>query len=232
MSSVFLWIAGAVALLLLLPGLGYSHLASAWSPTPPSGSQSLGRADAIAVLFAGFDEDLDGVDRETGRRLDHALGLLDRGLASSLIVSGGNRPGAPRAGARLMAGYLVARGVAAKSIQVDESSYDSLTNLSEIRDIARARGWTKILLVSSAEHLLRISLVARDRLPDGATLVAYPVASCRPAIGPLERWRAANYHLFALALAKALPAPLYESGVRWFRGHRRDSPSAARTALK
>lgn len=185
-------------------------------PSLPAGD---GKPVAVAaVLFNGFAASPSGINDETGRRLQHGLRLLRSNRAALLLVAGGNRPDKGINGARLMAGYLRGKGVAAERILVEDQSRDSLGNLARIRAITEAKGLESVGLVSSPHHLLRIRAL-NSPAAAGFRFFPYPAADCDPPLSRGEIWRSAHNNLAAWLAAVLLPAPLYDRIVLWVRTH-------------
>jgi uncharacterized SAM-binding protein YcdF (DUF218 family) len=115
--------------------------------------------DAIVVMGAA---QYDGrPSPELAARLDHVVLLWNRGLAPLVITTGSNRPGDRFTEAQASATYLVQRGVPADAIEQvgGATSYDSL---KAARDLLKARGLQRVLLVSDPYHSLRIRLVSEE----------------------------------------------------------------------
>ncbi len=119
------------------------------------------QADAIVVLSgmvtplvpsAGEPEFSDAVDRIlAGRNLYRA------GKAPVLIVTGGSgllsQAGEPEA--VTLHRWLVAEGIPERAIVVESASRNTAENASETGKIAQARGIRRVILVTSAFHMLR-----------------------------------------------------------------------------
>ena len=117
-------------------------------------------ADAIVVL---------GAAQYNGRpspvfqaRLDQAAYLFNEGLAETVIVTGGKRPGDTFTEAAAGAQYLTAEGVPPEQILSEAeglTTYESLRNVSEL---VEDRAIEKVLLVSDPMHSERIKRIAGD----------------------------------------------------------------------
>ena len=117
-------------------------------------------AQAIVVLGSAQYNGVPSSDLRA--RLDHALGLWRRGLAPTIVVTGGRQGGDVYTEAGVSADYLAARGVPQAAILREVSGRDSWQSLSAAADFLRARGETKVLLVSDPFHDERISLMAAE----------------------------------------------------------------------
>lgn len=117
-------------------------------------------AQAIVVLGSAQYNGVPSSDLRA--RLDHALGLWRRGLAPTIVVTGGRQSGDPYTEAGVSADYLAGRGVPQAAILREVSGRDSWQSLSAAADFLRARGETQVLLVSDPFHDERISLMAAE----------------------------------------------------------------------
>ena len=153
---------------------GLEERASALTPTP------LPKADAVLVLGGGLRPPLaprQGVEvAEGGDRLLTGVRLLRQQLAPLLITSGGrvtfrsNDPAPPEAiWAQQLAQEL---GVPARQIVINPGSRTTAEEARDIGAMARQRGWTRILLVTSAFHMPRSLATFQQR--SGLTVI--PVA--------------------------------------------------------
>ncbi len=117
-------------------------------------------SDVIIVLGAK----LIGHDPSTmlRLRLDEAAKLFRQGYAPVIIVSGaqGNDEAMPEAAA--MRDYLVAQGIPAEAIITEEASFNTYQNLANSRAIMQARDLKKAIIVSSASHIRRSLILARQ----------------------------------------------------------------------
>lgn len=125
--------------------------------------RQLPRADAVVVLGGGLRPGLpprQGVEvAEGGDRLLRGVQLVRRGLAPLLVTSGarvsftGNDPAPPEAiWARDLAEEL---GVPANRIQLNPGSRTTAEEARDIGALGRQRGWSQVLLVTSAFHMPR-----------------------------------------------------------------------------
>ena len=142
--------------------------------------RQLPRADAVVVLGGGLRPALQprqGVEvAEGGDRLLRGVQLVRRGLAPLLVTSGGrvsftsNDPAPPEAiWARDLAQEL---GLPANRILINPGSRTTAEEARDIGALGRRRGWTRVLLVTSAFHMPRSLATFQQR--SGLTVV--PVA--------------------------------------------------------
>lgn len=130
-----------------------------WSRRDAASTADARMADAIIVL---------GAAQYAGRpspvlqaRLDHALGLYERGLAPYVLLTGGRGDGDTQSEAGAGRRYLVKRGVPDSMILHEDegrTTYTSMHNAAE--RLERVNG-KAVLLVSDPFHMLRLSLLAR-----------------------------------------------------------------------
>ena len=149
------WIAIGVALLLVAYyGI---NLFQVWH----TGRSDQARpVDAIIVMGAA---QYDGrPSPQLQARLDHVVGLWDRGLAPIVVVTGGNQPGDRFTEASASAAYLTEHGVDADAILQENRGRSSWESLRGAAMILRDRGAHRVLLVSDPYHSLRIRLMAED----------------------------------------------------------------------
>ena len=114
--------------------------------------------DAIVVLGAA---QYDGVPSPVLRaRLDHAIVLRDRGIAATVVVTGGNQPGDRETEASASARYLRERGVPEADILQEVSGTNSWQSLATAARFLREEGMEDVVLVSSPYHALRTEEIA------------------------------------------------------------------------
>jgi uncharacterized SAM-binding protein YcdF (DUF218 family) len=116
-------------------------------------------ADAILVL---------GAAQYNGRpspvlraRLDHALDLYDRGLATRLIFTGGVGTGDTLSEAEVSRRYAVRHGVADTLILVERQGVTSAQSVGAAAALMRAHNLETALVVSDSYHMLRLELLVR-----------------------------------------------------------------------
>jgi uncharacterized SAM-binding protein YcdF (DUF218 family) len=82
--------------------------------------------------------------------------LLREGRADYAVISGGNA-GAPAdtVEARVLAKQLTDWGIAPERVVIEDTARNTRENAVEIARIVRLRGWTKVLMITSAWHMPR-----------------------------------------------------------------------------
>ena len=95
-------------------------------------------------------------------RLDHAVDLYERGIAPMIVVTGGKIPGDQFTEAGAGADYLHARGIPDDAILRETTSRNSWESLRASARFLKARGVTRVVLVSDPFHSLRIQLIAEE----------------------------------------------------------------------
>lgn len=97
----------------------------------------------------------------TQARLDKAVQLFQDGRAPMIMVSGGTGVEGQPEGSR-MADYLIAQGVPASAIVVDDHGDDTALTAAHCRQEALRRGWSRVVVVSQFFHLTRCKLLLRQ----------------------------------------------------------------------
>jgi uncharacterized SAM-binding protein YcdF (DUF218 family) len=95
-------------------------------------------------------------------RLDHAADLYKEGIAPMIVVTGGKLPGDEFTEAGAGAEYLHTRGVPDDAILRETTSRNSWESLRASARFLKARGITRVVLVSDPFHSLRIRLIAEE----------------------------------------------------------------------
>lgn len=153
LSRIVRFTAGVVlsAILLWAMSIAVVLIAGAW-PTTRS-------ADAIVVL---------GAAQYNGRpspvlqaRLDHALDLYDRGLASHLIFTGGTGVGDTVSEAEVSRRYAIRHGVPASAIMTERDGMTSAQSVRAAAALMQSADLESALLVSDSYHMMRLEVLAR-----------------------------------------------------------------------
>ncbi len=198
LSSLLLAFATALA------GLGLPVALRARQILGAAARDETGCADAILVLGR---ELVDDQPTEVFRaRLEQGERLLAAGRAPRLIVSGGWTGHASRSEAEAGRGYLLARGVPASRLMVEDRSRHTLENLFNVRETLREHGWSRLLLVSDPLHLARAAALARGL---GLEVLLSPAATAPPRPGS-PAWA-------ARATREAFLLHWYHVGMAWSR---------------
>ncbi|MEW5927404.1 MAG: YdcF family protein [Gemmatimonadota bacterium] len=115
-------------------------------------------AGAIVVLGAA---QYDGKPSPVLRaRLDHAVELYRRGVADTLIMTGGTGPGDTVSEAVVSKRYAARRGIPAGVIFTEEAGMTSLQSMRAVDRIMERNGIRSAVLVSDPFHMLRLRLLA------------------------------------------------------------------------
>jgi uncharacterized SAM-binding protein YcdF (DUF218 family) len=200
---------------------GFTFLAAAQaynrSLAPPEG------ADAAVVFFGDFGRHF-GLDADTFRRVEHAVGLYRGGLVHHVLAVGGQRDGVRPSGALRMERALVALGVPPEAVLRDRGSFDTVSNWKAADRIVHAHGWRRVILVSSPLHLYRIRRIARD-----PALELTASASSRIARdlhdGPLGTWQAIHHEWLGWLSLTLLPRERQQAWTRRWRNLVGQSPT-------
>lgn len=178
-----LWLSGTGVGLIWLCAMPLSSRQLIWGLEDRAAAltpRQLPRADAVVVLGGGLRPALpprQGVEvAEGGDRLLRGVQLVRRGLAPLLVTSGGrvsftgHDPAPPEAlWARDLAEEL---GLPADRILINPGSRTTAEEARDIGALGRRRGWSRVLLVTSAFHMPRSLATFQQR--SGLTVV--PVA--------------------------------------------------------
>src|SRR3954468_1224625 len=104
------------------------------------------KADAIVVMGAA---QFDGrPSKILTARLDHAIDLYKRGIAPTIVVTGGKQPGDRFTEAGASAIYLHEHGVPESAILRETNGKSSWQSLAAAAEFLKARNQTHVVLVS------------------------------------------------------------------------------------
>jgi uncharacterized SAM-binding protein YcdF (DUF218 family) len=124
-------------------------------------------SDAIVVL---------GAAQYVGRpspvlraRLDHALDLWQRGLAPTLIFTGGMGVGDTTSEAAVSRNYALQHGVPDTAILTENEGRTTRESLAAVSAIMRARQMRTAILVSDPFHMLRLRILSSQYGVDAYT---------------------------------------------------------------
>lgn len=180
------------------------------------------KADCAIVLFGDFCDDFCLGD-ETIRRCHHALRLFVNSRISSIVCSGGNRPGKGKSGAVMMRRWFSEHGVPDKALYSESASCDSLSNLEDSMELVRSLGIYSVLVVSSPMHLYRLdSLLSAKTEFYGmdVRLEPYSYGNARPELGPHLLFLQTHYEWISLFIFRWFPRGLYDEIIYLLRGCR------------
>jgi uncharacterized SAM-binding protein YcdF (DUF218 family) len=111
-------------------------------------------SDAIVLLGSGVEAD--GTPSRTLQvRSEHAAALWHAGVAPLVICAGGVTGNAPRSEAAACAEVLLAAGVAADAVHLEERSINTEQNVTYTRELLAELDAATVVVVSSRYHLLR-----------------------------------------------------------------------------
>ncbi len=117
-------------------------------------------ADAIVVL---------GAAQYNGRpspvfkaRLDHALGLFEKGYAHAIITTGGFGPDPKFSEAHVGTQYLIQHGVDPTMIVTEQGSVTTNDSIRAVTGLLHAKHWNTALVVSDGFHLYRLKRMFED----------------------------------------------------------------------
>ncbi len=130
-------------------------------------------------------------------RLDHALDLWNRHLASLLILTGGTGSGDTTSEAAVGRSYARKRGVPDSAILVESEGRTTSASMRAVAGMLEVRGLQSALLVSDPFHMLRLRILARRF---GFTPYTSPTQTSPISPNREERWK----YIFS----ESLKAPL------------------------
>jgi uncharacterized SAM-binding protein YcdF (DUF218 family) len=130
-------------------------------------------------------------------RLDHALDLWDRHLASLLILTGGTGAGDTTSEAAVGRNYARKHGVPDSAILVENEGRTTSESMRAVAGMLEVRGLQTALLVSDPFHMLRLRILARRF---GFTPYTSPTQTSPISPNRGERWK----YIFS----ESLKAPL------------------------
>jgi uncharacterized SAM-binding protein YcdF (DUF218 family) len=140
-------------------------------------------ADVIIILGGGTLSD-GSPSPATTRRVEHAVALYQKGLASFLICTGGYTQQHPKSEGRACADLAHQKGVPSSAILTEEVSTSTEENAIEARKVMAAHGFKTALLVTDNFHMLRAEMLFHRQ---GVSVILSPA---QVTAGPLEGWRA------------------------------------------
>jgi uncharacterized SAM-binding protein YcdF (DUF218 family) len=135
-------------------------------------------------------------------RLDHALELWNRHLASLLILTGGTGSGDTTSEAAVGRNYAKKHGVPDSAILVENEGRTTSESMRAVAGMLEVRGLQSALLVSDPFHMLRLRILARRF---GFTPYTSPTRTSPISPNREERWK----YIFSESL-KAPMAFLFE----------------------
>ena len=130
-------------------------------------------------------------------RLDHALDLWNRKLASLLILTGGMGSGDTTSEAAVGRNYAKKRGVPDTAILIESEGRTTSESMRAVAGMLEVRGLQSALLVSDPFHMLRLRILARRF---GFTPYTSPTRTSPISPNREERWK--------YILSESVKAPL------------------------
>ncbi|WP_194207841.1 YdcF family protein [Superficieibacter sp. 1612_C1] len=118
------------------------------------------KADCAIVAGAGIQGDQPSPVFQA--RLDHAVHLWQQGLVRMVILTGGLSAHAQRSDAAIARQYLLAQGIPASAILMEETSTKTRENVKNARTLMQEQHLTTALMVSDPLHMHRLMLMAWD----------------------------------------------------------------------
>jgi uncharacterized SAM-binding protein YcdF (DUF218 family) len=119
-------------------------------------------------------------------RLDHALELWNRHLASLLILTGGTGSGDTTSEAAVGRTYAKKHGVPDSAILVENEGRTTSESMRAVAGMLEVRGLQSALLVSDPFHMLRLRILARRF---GFTPYTSPTRTSPISPNREERWK-------------------------------------------
>jgi uncharacterized SAM-binding protein YcdF (DUF218 family) len=95
-------------------------------------------------------------------RLDHAAELYEAKIAPIIVLTGGRQPGDQYTEAAASASYLTRAGIPESDLLLESDGRNSWQSLASAARFLKARGITKVVLVSSPYHSLRVEHIAGE----------------------------------------------------------------------
>ncbi|MGH9511616.1 MAG: YdcF family protein [Terriglobales bacterium] len=171
------WILG---LLLLAVAVTAYLIFISWQIVSLSSKEEIHPADAIVVFGAA---QYDGRPSPVFRaRLDHAFELFERGLAPTILTTGGSGGDPSYSEGGVGHDYLVHRGVPEPSVIAETQGSDTAQSARRLAVIMRANHMRSCIAVSDAYHVFRIR-----NLLEHEGMIVY--VSPRPDSRPHSVWQ-------------------------------------------
>jgi uncharacterized SAM-binding protein YcdF (DUF218 family) len=172
---------------LLVAGLGV--LCASWVLAVTAvhaygGRDEAQRVDAIVVMGAA---QYDGRPSPVLRaRLDHAITLYRRGVAPTLIMTGGTAPGDTVSEAMVGRRYAVRAGIPARAVLTERTGQRSAESIAAVAALMQRRGMRSVVLVSDPFHMLRLRILAARF---GIRAYSSPTRSSPISANARQQWR-------------------------------------------
>jgi len=148
------WITAGVGVVLLLAWL--------WSASSVLWYASRDRAAAAdAIVVLGAAHYLGRPSPVLRSRLDHARALHTRGLAPRIVLTGGTAEGDTTSEALVSRAYLLRAGVPDTALLLENDGRTTAQSMRAVGELLKARGMTRVIVVSDPFHVFRVSLLGR-----------------------------------------------------------------------
>lgn len=183
-----------------------SHAASNFSEDKSYAGQNI---DALVVFFGDFDDN-ENISEESLRRLSFAVDLYKKGIGKNIIFVGGWRPLRNLYGSAMMAKRAAEKGVKPSDIFYDMTSRDTINNWLEAEKIIKKQSFKKVVLVSSAFHLMRIEKMIDVGDDITAFYAAYNEDDVNPSKSLMESFSEYNYNVASILTYLVFPSGLYQ----------------------
>lgn len=206
MKKFFPYILILVILYLLVFLFLESHAAQNFSVDKNYSAQDI---DALVVFFGDFDEN-GNISEESIRRLTFAVDLYKKGAGRNIIFVGGWRPLKNLYGSAMMAKRAAEMGVKPSDIFYDLTSRDTINNWLEAEKIIKKQNFKKVVLVSSAFHLMRIEKMIDIGDDITAFYAAYNEDDVNPSKSLLDSFSEYNYNVASILTYLVFPSDLYQ----------------------
>ena len=167
----------------------------------------------VPATEISLDRNADGIVVMTGgaSRISDAIDLLASGHGKRLLISGVHRATSSAEIARINPRY---EGLVACCVDLDHSAINTVGNAVETRRWVRERGFSSLIVVTSAYHMPRTLAELATQMPDIA-LVPFPVVTEKLrnepwwASGPTAKLILSEYAKFVVAQLRMRiePAP-------------------------
>jgi uncharacterized SAM-binding protein YcdF (DUF218 family) len=157
----------------------------------------------VPATEVALERNADGIVVMTGgaARISDAIELLATGHGKRLLISGVHRATSSVEIARINPRY---EGLVACCVDLDHSAINTVGNAIETRRWARDRGFSSLIVVTSAYHMPRTMAELGKQMPDVA-LVPFPVVTGKLrnepwwASGPTAKLILSEYAKFVVA---------------------------------
>ncbi len=121
------------------------------------GQPEIHQADAGVVFFGDYINDGKELGPDSKMRAGSAAGLYQSQKIRKIICVGGYRYAEWKGKPHLMRKYLIEKQVTASDIVYDSLSYNTVTNIREIKKITAQLNFDTIVAISSPLHIFRIA---------------------------------------------------------------------------